>query len=187
MVKQAWWVAPVLSILDNRSITLTKGIIHLCGDGLHVSCSHLKGTTALRAFLSSHRLKAGGYPERVSMKSMTTLGLNERLERVLAYAVGWLSGLLLFIFEKNRSVRWHAVQSMITFGAMSLLMLIVSVLRGFLHMIPLLNLLTDAGLGLLLSIFWWVTVGLWLWLMIMAWFKPDYRLPVVSELVRYWV
>ncbi len=54
-------------------------------------------------------------------------------------------------------------------------------------MIPLLNLLTDAGLGLLLSIFWWVTVGLWLWLMIMAWFKPDYRLPVVSELVRYWV
>src|SRR6266567_2362585 len=100
------------------------------------------------------------------MKSMTTLGLGERLERVLAYAFGWLSGLLLFIFEKNRSVRWHAVQSMITFGAMSLLMLIVSVLRGFLHMIPLLNLLTDAGLGLLLSIFWWVTVGLWLWLMI---------------------
>jgi len=121
------------------------------------------------------------------MKSMTTLGLDERLERVLAYAVGWLSGLLLFIFEKNRSVRWHAVQSMITFGAMSLLMLVVSVLRGFLHMIPLLNLLTDAGLGLLLSIFWWVTVGLWLWLMIMAWFKPDYRLPVVSEFVRYWV
>ena len=121
------------------------------------------------------------------MRSMTTLGLNERLERVLAYALGWLSGLLLFIFEKNRSVRWHAMQSMIIFGALSLLMFAVGLLRGFLHTIPLLILLTDVGLGLLLNIFWWVTIGLWLWLMIMAWFKPDYRLPVVSEFVRYWV
>jgi len=53
----------VLTILDNRSITLTKGTLRPCGGGLHVSCSHPKGTTALRAFLSSRRMNAGGYPE----------------------------------------------------------------------------------------------------------------------------
>ena len=34
------------------------------------------------------------------MDRMTSLGLNERLERVLAYAFGWLSGIILFFLEK---------------------------------------------------------------------------------------
>jgi len=54
----------VLTILDNRSLTLTKGTLRLCGGGLHVSCSHPKGTTALRAFLDTRRMNAGGYSER---------------------------------------------------------------------------------------------------------------------------
>ncbi len=63
------------------------------------------------------------------MHRMTTLGLNERLERVLAYAFGWISGLLLFLFEKNRNVRWHAMQSMIVFGSLSVLIVAVNMLR----------------------------------------------------------
>jgi len=121
------------------------------------------------------------------MKTMTTLGLDERLERVLAYALGWISGLILFFAEKNRIVRWHAVQSMLTFGLLSLLMFGVGVLKGFLHMIPLLNLLTDAGLGLLLNVLWWVTIGLWVWLMVMALFRPDCRLPFIGDLVDHWI
>jgi uncharacterized membrane protein len=121
------------------------------------------------------------------MNTMTTLGLSERVERVLAYAFWWVSGLILFFAEKNRTVRWHAVQSMLTFGLLSLLMVSVRVLKGFLHMIPLLNLLTDAGLGLLLSVLWWVTIGLWVWLMVMAWFRPDYRLPFIGDLVHHWI
>ena len=121
------------------------------------------------------------------MNTMTTLGLNERVERVLAYALGWLSGLILFFTEKNRNVRWHAVQSMLTFGTLSLLIFGVTLLKGFLHTIPLLNLLTDAGLGLLLNVLWWVSIGLWVWLMIMAWLRPDYRLPFISDWVRRWV
>ncbi len=121
------------------------------------------------------------------MDRMTTLGLNERLERVLAYAFGWLSGIILFFLEKNRNVRWHAVQSMVTFGSLSILMLAISMLRGFLSFIPLLGWLTSAGLGLLLSVLWWVTIILWVWLMIMAFVQEDYRLPFVGNFVRYWV
>ncbi len=121
------------------------------------------------------------------MNTMTTLGLNERVERVLAYALGWLSGLILFFTEKNRNVRWHAVQSMLTFGTLSLLIFGVNLLKGFLHTIPFLNLLTDAGLLLLLNVLWLVSIGLWLWLMIMAWQRPDYRLPFISDWVRRWI
>src|SRR6266516_2389127 len=125
--------------------------------------------------------------EHNMMYRMTTLGLDVRLERVLAYAFGWVSGIILFFLEKNRNVRWHAVQSMVTFGSLSILMLAISMLRGFLSFIPLLGWLTSAGLGLLLSVLWWVTIILWVWLMIMAFVQEDYRLPFVGNFVRYWV
>ncbi len=121
------------------------------------------------------------------MNKMTSLGIDERLERVLAYSLGWVSGLILFFLEKNRNVRWHAVQSMVTFGSLSILMFAISLLKGFLAWIPLLGWLTSAGLGLLLSVLWWVTIILWVWLMVMAFVKEDYRLPFVSDFVRYWV
>jgi uncharacterized membrane protein len=121
------------------------------------------------------------------MNRMTSLGIDERLERVLAYSLGWVSGLILFFLEKNRNVRWHAVQSMVTFGSLSILVFAISLLKGFLAWIPLLGWLTSAGLGLLLSVLWWVTIILWVWLMVMAFVKEDYRLPFVSDFVRYWV
>ena len=121
------------------------------------------------------------------MNRMTTLGMDERLERVLAYAFGWFSGIILFFLEKNRNVRWHAAQSMVTFGTLSIIIFVVSLLKGFLAWIPILGWLTSAALGLLISALWWVTVILWVWLMIMAFVQEDYRLPIVGNWVRYWV
>src|SRR5579872_7014075 len=121
------------------------------------------------------------------MNRMTSLGMDVRLERVLAYAFGWVSGLILFFLEKNRNVRWHAAQSMVTFGTLSILMFAVSLLKGFLAWIPLIGWLTSAGLGLLLTALWWVTIILWVWLMVMAFVKEDYQLPIVSGWVRNWV
>ena len=121
------------------------------------------------------------------MHRMTTLGLDERLEGVLAYMFLVVSGLVLFLFEKNRNVRWHAAQSMVTFGALFLLSLGVSILKGMLAWIPILSLLTNFGLGLLLNALGWLTLFLWIWLMVMVWIRPDYRLPVVSKWVRYFI
>ncbi len=118
------------------------------------------------------------------MHRMTTLGLDERLERVLAYALGWVSGLLLFLFEKNRDVRWHALQSMIVFGTLSILIVGVSMLKWMLSTIWFLNIITNFGLGLLSNVLFWVSVLLWVWLMVMAWFKRDYRLPFISDWIR---
>jgi uncharacterized membrane protein len=114
----------------------------------------------------------------------TTLGLSERFERVLAYMFFCFSGVALFILEKNRNVRWHAIQSMITFGTLFVLMFVVSTLRHILGIIPLLGLLTSFGLDLLFHILGIVTIFLWLWLMCMAVVRPDYRLPFMSKWIR---
>src|SRR5438094_7881299 len=115
------------------------------------------------------------------MNKMTSLGMDERLERVLAYSLGWISGLILFFLEKNRNVRWHAAQSMVTFGILSILMFAVSMLRNFLAWIPLIGWLTSAGLGLLISALWGVMVILWVWLMVMGCVEVDYRVPIASD------
>ena len=118
------------------------------------------------------------------MHRMTTLGLDERLERVLAYALGWVSGLLHLLLEKNRDVRWHALQSMMVFGTLTILMVVVNMLRWMLSSIWFLNIITNFGLGLLSNVLFWVTILLWVWLMVMAWFKRDYRLPFISDWIR---
>jgi uncharacterized membrane protein len=121
------------------------------------------------------------------MNRMTTLGLDERIERVLAYALFWLSGVILFLIEKNRNVRWHAAQSMLTFGTLSLISLAVSLLNAILGRIPLLGWLVSPGLGFLSYVLWWVTIILWVLLMVMAWVRPDFRLPYISKWVDRWV
>jgi uncharacterized membrane protein len=110
--------------------------------------------------------------------------MNERLERVLAYSVGWLSGIILFLLERNRNVRWHAVQSIVTFFPLSVLIWGVWMLKLILGGIPLLNLVTNFGLGLLWHGLWWLALILWVWLMIMAWLREDYRLPFIGQWVR---
>src|SRR5436305_1142806 len=118
------------------------------------------------------------------MHKMTTLGLDERLESVLAYSLLWVSGLVFLVFEKNQTVRWHAMQSVSTFGILTLLLIGVSILQGILGWIPLLNILTNFGLGLLSHILRWTIIILWFWLMVMAWVRPNYRLPI-SQWLRY--
>lgn len=128
------------------------------------------------------------YRETNRFGPQTSLGMNPRLERVLAYAFFWVSGLILFFVErKDRSVRWHAAQSMVTFGLLFLLMFGVSMLSNFLSWIPILGGLTSLGLGLLMRVLGWVIGILWVWLMINAWFKPDYRLPIIGNWIRYLV
>ena len=116
----------------------------------------------------------------------TSLGLSERLERVLAYPLIWVSGLILFLIErKNRNVQWHAKQSMAVFGPLSIIYWLVGLIKGILGAIPLLGGVIAFGLGLLLNIIFWVGVVLVIWLMIMAWFRPNYRLPFISNWLRY--
>ena len=118
------------------------------------------------------------------MHRMTTLGLDERIERVLAYSLFWVSGLVLLLVEKNENVRRQALQSLITFGTLSLLIVGVMMLNSVLSWIPLLGILTSFGLALLLRILWWTWFILWIWLLIMAWSHPNYRLPLVSDWIQ---
>ncbi len=116
----------------------------------------------------------------------TSLGLSERLERVLAYPLGWISGLILFFLERrNQNVQWHAKQSMAVFGPLSIIYFLVSLLGSILGNILLIGPLLALVLGFLANVILWIGIVLAVWLIIMAWFRPTYRLPFVSNWLRY--
>ena len=103
----------------------------------------------------------------------TTLNIPERWERVLAYVFGWVSGLILLLVEqRNQTVRRHAAQSVVIFGTLSLLGLVLAILTGVLGAIPL-------GVGLILGGFFGIILGAvkavgfiaWIALMVLAFFS----------------
>lgn len=98
--------------------------------------------------------------------SPTTLGIDERWERVLAYALIWVSGLiLLFVEHRNQTVRRHAMQSVIIFGGLAL----IGLFAGWLSHIIVLGFF----FGLIASVVGFVMFALWILLMIMAYFNPN--------------
>jgi uncharacterized membrane protein len=102
----------------------------------------------------------------------TTLGLSERAERVLAYAIPIVSGLVLWAVEKNPTVRRHAKQSVVVFTPIFLLWGVLALLSGLLGLIPfigLIHILPDVVAGLVK----WVGIIIWVLLMVMAFFLPD--------------
>ncbi len=140
---------------------------------------------------------------RMMTSGATTIGLPERLERALIYPLflglvllpfiswGWLIalvlGLLVFFVEKNRNVRWHAMQAVWTLGPLSILIVLVSLLAALLGGIPLLGLLTGPVLAILAWVIRWAMIILAIYLTIMAWFRPTYRLPFVGNLIARWM
>lgn len=100
----------------------------------------------------------------------TSLGLTENLEALCAYALVFVSGFILLIIEKeNKFVRFHAMQSFITF----LLLAAINVIAGF---IPLLG-------GMITSIVGLITLVLWILLMFKAYKGESFKVPVIGDIV----
>jgi uncharacterized membrane protein len=104
-------------------------------------------------------------------KNKTSLGMEQNLEGLLCYVLGWVTGIVFFILEKdNKFVRFHAMQSIIVFGAYTVL----AIIFGF---IPVVHWILTGILGLLAFI-------LWLILMLKAYQGQMYKLPVAGDIAE---
>ena len=102
--------------------------------------------------------------------SRSRTGLDSNLLATLAYALGPIGGVLVLLIEKDDAfVRFHALQSIVTFTAIAILHL---VLRN----LPLLY--WTAGLPLML-----LTIAVWVFLMVKAFTRERYKVPVLGDFV----
>jgi uncharacterized membrane protein len=55
-------------------------------------------------------------------KPKTTSGLEPNIAGLLCYVLGWITGIIFLVIEKeNTTVRFHAVQSIVVFGVFTIL------------------------------------------------------------------
>ena len=70
----------------------------------------------------------GGTQASAGGNSETSVGMSANVAGLLCYVLGWVTGIIFLVLEKkNASVRFHAWQSIMTFGVLSVVALIVSI------------------------------------------------------------
>ena len=125
-------------------------------------------------------------------KTKTSMGLEPNVAGLLCYVAGWLSGLIFYLVEKeNKFVKFHAMQSIITFGAITVLQILIPVLRQILWLLlyRVAGLYVIAGifsqlLGIISTI---VSIGmviLWILLMIKAYQNETFKLPIAGKIAE---
>ena len=94
----------------------------------------------------------------------TSTGMEENVAGLLCYLLGWITGIIFLILEKdNKFVRFHAIQSIVVFG-------IITVAQLILRWIPFIGWI----LSILISILAFI---LWIILMVKAFQGIKYKLP----------
>ena len=114
------------------------------------------------------------------LSGATSTGVDPRLSALLCYTAWWLSGLIFLIIEQqNRAVRFHAAQSLVLFGGLSVLIGVLSVMS-----IGMLMVSSGAfqAARVLVYLVWIGAVGLWLLLMYRAFNGETWRVPLAGGL-----
>ena len=98
----------------------------------------------------------------------TVTGLTQNMEGLLCYILGFITGILFLILSKeNKFVRFHAMQSLVTFLGLFILSMVAGI-------IPILGII----ISLLIAP---VSIILWILLMYKAYQGKRYKLPIVGD------
>jgi uncharacterized membrane protein len=114
----------------------------------------------------------------MAMAPAGTTGLQENVAGLLCYLLGWLTGIIFLLIDKRPFVRFHAAQSIVVFGALSIIHFILSIafLGGGFY-----------GFGLWLLIVRLIDLaGLiaWVVLMIMAYQGRMFEVPIAAPIAK---
>jgi uncharacterized membrane protein len=111
--------------------------------------------------------------EKQKAESVSTLDLEPNIAGLLCYVGGWISGIVFLVLEqKNKFIRFHAIQSIIVFGAIWLAGLILG-------RIPFIG----PFFGTIIGIFGFI---LWLVLMVKAYNNQLYKVPIAGDQAERW-
>ena len=102
----------------------------------------------------------------------TAAGLDENVAGALAYALGWITGVLFLATEPaNKFVRFHALQSVIVFGGLSLAWFIT---------------LSIPFIGWVIAVIVIPTVSIVLWLVLMfkAYHGERFKVPFAGDIAE---
>jgi uncharacterized membrane protein len=111
-------------------------------------------------------------------------GLSENAAALLSYVLGWLTGLIFFIIDRRPYVRYHAAQSIVTFGGLHILRMALAMVFGI-------GWWFGGGWGVRwaggLFLLWALsilTLVLWIYCMIKAYQGERFKLPIAGDIAE---
>jgi uncharacterized membrane protein len=103
-------------------------------------------------------------------------GLAENVAGLLCYVLGWLTGIIFLLIDKRPFVRVHAAQSIVVFGALTIIRIGLGIIMGIGGFV-------QFGLWALISmVLGLLGVILWILLMIKAYQHELFRLPIAAPI-----
>ena len=120
----------------------------------------------------------------------TSLNLEENIASVIAYVLVWVTGIIIFLIEKeNKTVRFHAMQSILTFLPLTIIGWIVGWIGApsYSYGSYPYGYSWSPGIPALIWlswIIWAITVILWLVLIIKAYQGEKFKLPIVGDIAE---
>jgi len=110
----------------------------------------------------------------------TSTGVDARLASVLCYAGWWVTGLVfLFAERRDANVRFHAAQSLIVFGVLSIALFLCGGASAIAFFVAAQTFQMMQAIG---NALWFGAVLLWLFLLVKTWRGETWRVPVVADL-----
>jgi uncharacterized membrane protein len=104
----------------------------------------------------------------------TSMGMQPNVEAGLSYVFGWITGLIFFLVEKqNRFVRFHAMQSILFFGGITVIDIVLNIIGNF-GFLGVLTFLLSSVVGLIGFVGWIV-------LLINGFQGKYFKLPVIGD------
>ena len=121
----------------------------------------------------SFSLKEAMVTEMAGTESQkTSIGLEENIASLLCYLLVWVTGIIFYLIEKeNKMVKFHALQSVLTFLPLSIIYWIITILFWW------------SGIGYILAMLIGIIMFiLWIVLMIKAYQGERFKLPIVGDI-----
>jgi uncharacterized membrane protein len=116
-----------------------------------------------------------------------TFGLEENVASAACYLLTWVTGIIFFLMEKdNKTVRFHAMQSILTFLPLMILAWIIGAIVTM--MVFGAGMYGAVGIwgivSLIIMLIWIIMLILWLFLMFKAYQGEKFKVPIVGDIAE---
>jgi uncharacterized membrane protein len=110
-------------------------------------------------------------------------GLSENAAATLSYVLGWVTGIVFFLIDKRPYVRFHAAQSIVTFGGLHLIRIVLGMIFGFGWWMSGMGHFGTFGLGwLLIACVGLLSFVLWIVCMVKAFQGERFMVPIAGDI-----
>lgn len=108
-----------------------------------------------------------------------TEGLQENVAGLLCYVLGWLTGIIFLLIDKRPFVKFHAAQSIVVFGGLTILRIGLMFMGGITGGVIGWGVLGMIGLAISL-----IGLVLWILLMVKAYQHVLYKVPIAAPIAE---